>query len=257
MTKLFFPIVDAGYQPNAKRGIGCTTCNPGFPGTGEMLRNLNVSWVYQWWPHVPSWTQDQGISTVGMATTMRPNLTSNGSDQMMLGFNEPDVGSTPLSPVYAADLWRVVELANPNRNLVSPAVVRDLNWLRQMRDAYQTRYRSYPRFHHLGLHCYPLDGKNVIDYCRPRIDKMSKWLQEWNIPGGIVLNEWSSDKTSDDQLREVEFMVRWLESNPNIHRHAMWTLAYRGDEWFAPGFMTRCYDCNGVMTPLGQTYAEA
>lgn len=190
---------------------------------------------------------------------MKPDMPSQGTDKMMLGFNEPEVGSEPLHPADAARAWRVVERTNPGRELVSPAVVRDLDWLFKMRQNYWHIYGEWPTFYHLGLHCYPLDGKDVKSYCGPHVERMTRWLDKWDIPGGLVINEWGSNKVGEAQVQEVVDLVHWFESNPAVYRHAMWTLSYRGDEWFAPGWpsRSRCYNCDGVLTEIGRAYATA
>jgi hypothetical protein len=136
----------------------------------------------------------------------------------------------------------------------------DLDWLARMRDAYIARYGEPPRFDALGMHCY--SKTDVYRTCRQHLEYMEPRLAEWNVPGGIWINEWAlwvPEEKQAEQIEQIKATVLMLEGNPNVARYAMWVLAYEdGSAWYIPkDAENRLWDCEeSEITALGMAYAD-
>jgi hypothetical protein len=228
-----------------KKGLPLTTGNCSIRTDCPDVRLVGASWAFTWGAETRLAQGCEDIDKVGMiwgAQSIEHGCpTLRAGSEYLLTFNEPDLHHMP--PAAAAVLFRWVETCYPHLKLVAPAVVRDVEWVREMRDAYKHLYGKPPRFHALGLHCYPLDGHSLVDSCLPRLERLEAYARAWHVPGGIWINEWAALTDAPDWREQQAALLLRFEADPLVTRHAWYTARERGDEVWANG-RSQLLDCD-------------
>jgi len=172
----------------------------------------------------------------------------------LLGFNEPDhVEQANIPPDEAVILWRQIEEARPpGVRLVSPATVQGgLNWLRQWRNAYYTKYNAYPHVDAWAFHYY-----GNASGLHNALSAMIAQLDAWDEPNEVWVTEFG--RCDDEASDFMESAVSIFKTNPHVTRYAWFTNRLSGDEsWDPEGTWTQCalLTMDGQLRPLGQRYA--
>ena len=125
-----------------KKGIGCgTAC------TVSTLSNLNVTWYYNWGATGLASTSE----FIPMAYSVKKIVNVTAGQTYVLGFNEPDYGSSAITPAAAAAAWP--DVVSKAQTIISPATAKnpstDSSWLEQF-----LADPSLPRADKIAVHKY-------------------------------------------------------------------------------------------------------
>jgi len=214
---------------------------------GLFSNSGKIGWVYNW----ESW-RPQGMpgrfEYVAMQRTaqgiegLKNNMASNQA-KVLLGFNEPDIGSqAKMSPDTAVNLWR--QYINPiaqqfNLRVGSPAVsngANGINWLQQFiqkcsgcRVDFVACHWYGPSFEHF---------RNHIENVHRAFPNKRVWVTEFALQGN------PSASAQEGFMRQA---TAYLESSSFVERYS-WFGAFRG------GAGNNLIGGNGGLTNLGRTY---
>jgi len=179
----------------------------------------------------------------------------------VLGFNEPDLNRDPITPERAAVEWRLVELANPTRKLVSPAPSHlHPDWLYKFYNAYLAQFGQPPRLNALAIHCY-----QDASVCMAVVNQVLNYANAWNVPEVWVTEfafseAWSAAYPSGDWRIEADLFIDWARAQKLIARLYWWATRYESDNpeaWWSYGWHTNLLDWDtGMLTERGAYYKE-
>lgn len=256
----YAPVVRVGHF-STKKGLGTH-----YPGLCE-VRRFGASWQYAWHYNVDRCPRAEGVPMIYNAFAQELVLGGweelGGNSDFILGYNEPDrEDQANLFPQEAAVLWRELEVAFPDKKLVSPAVSQeDQDWLVRFYAAYFTLYGTAPRMDGgLAGHCYYAD----YDHFRRCADRLIEYARRWGITGGVWITEFAPIKireefSQQEMLWESLRVLRWLERSPYIVRYAWFPTRLSGEEPWVGSVDDWCvladYD-TGQLTPWGWLYSR-
>jgi len=250
------------------KGIGATSAGC-LSYTCEDLETLDLSWAFTWGGGVSTCP---GIEKVYMINDYQKVVPQDLSmySPWLLTFNEPEMygGNGTTNPVWAANLWRKIELYWPEKFLISPSIVytyapncwwksimptATCYWLDDWHSEYERIYGTAPRIDALGGHCYAVvvPDAQLLTACSTMVDYLNSKATEWGVTGGIWMNEFGPTPNPNQaemhkQLLETMF---YFNSQPEVRRIAIWTL--RLATW--PTMNT--LECNGIQpTSYGAVY---
>ena len=249
-------------QPRAlrtKRGLG--------GGTSDLLRKLNVSWMYRWLPD-PLPDLPSSVEFVGMkASRWWPSLESIqiGPAGTILMYNEPNhaeqakmgANNAPgiLTPSYAASDWPAFEAflaKNPGVRLGAPcpagngskgaAYPEPTKWLDEYIAALPKG--AWDKIAFTTIHFYGNNVDALKTYVEQMWAKYRKpiWITEFAAIGDA--------KTNKGFMKQA---LPWLDAHPHVERYAWYP--HSGDalsSWLKGG--NALSDSSGNLTGLGKLY---
>ncbi len=218
--KVWMPLLERAPDP-PKLGIA--------GATPAQVKALGGSWYHNFGSSPES---AGGVEAVPMIFGRDVPQKVGGNSAYLLGMNEPDKGGgANLTPEEGAQVWRKIELAFPDKLLVSPQPSHeDPEWLVRFREAYRAAYGRWPRLDGLAMHCYiPEPGG-----CIALGQKYVGWARAWGV-GQIWVTEFSYlPKWAPNAEAQTREFVAWLEAEPLVKRYAPWTSYIRGGEPYWP-----------------------
>jgi len=165
----------------------------------------------------------------------------------LLVFNEPNIsGQCNITPAEAYARYKVLSAALPHAVLIPGGVsIFALDWMKEFVRLLNTGEVPYPNYFH--LHAY-IEGKTfTFDYVRTNLPKFYElvkrplWVTEYNVVGG-----------NPALLRDLK---NWLEKQPYVYKHAVFTNRASTDGWALPG--TAIINSDGTLNASGQAIKSA
>jgi hypothetical protein len=229
-----------------------------FAGNEQALKNVRVSWYYNWSPNRTKTGSDPGVEFVPMiwgtanvnAATLNA-VKSQGTH--LLGFNEPDFkDQSNITPEKALELWP--QLQNTGLRLGSPSVAfggdRAGGWLDTFMSGAQQR--GY-RVDFITLHWYGGDFSSAaVGQLRGYIEAVHNryhkpiWLTEFALMrfegGGAVV------PTQAQQVAFVKGATAMLQSLSYVERYAWFSLPAKDAN------STGLYSSGTTTTEVGAAY---
>jgi RNA polymerase sigma factor (sigma-70 family) len=241
---------------SARKGVSTWEFGPIPAG----LKAVGASWYYNWSPTNASMPGPSGVEFVPMiwgadAVTDRTLATAKAEGDVLLGFNEPDLGEQANMTVERAlELWPRLEATG--MRLGSPAVAwggADAGgWL----DRFMTgaRERGH-RVDFIALHWYGADfSAAAVGHLRGYLEAVHEryglpiWLTEF----ALIRFEGGTSYPSDAQQSAfVTGATRMLGSLSFVERYAWFGLPSTGDSG------TGLYRADGTLTAAGRAYRAA
>jgi RNA polymerase sigma factor (sigma-70 family) len=241
---------------SARKGVGTWEFGPIPAG----LKAVGASWYYNWSPTNASMPGPSGVEFVPMiwgadAVSDRTLATAKAEGDVLLGFNEPDLGEQANMTVERAlELWPRLEATG--MRLGSPAVAwggADAGgWLdRFMTGAKQRGHRV----DFIALHWYGSDFSaaavgHLRGYLRAVHERygLPVWLTEFAL---IRFDGGTTYPSDAQQSAFVTGATRMLASLSFVERYAWFGLPATGDSG------TGLYRADGTLTPAGRAYRAA
>ena len=233
-----------------------------FAGEGQALRESGASWYYNWGA-TPNGVTAPGVSYVpmiwGAASVTSPTLAQARQEgQVLLGFNEPDLGSqSNMTVAQALNLWpRLMATGMP---LGSPAVASGAatpgGWLDQFMAG--AKARGY-RVDFITVHWYGGDFQAA-----PAVQELESYLQavyaRYHLP--VWLTEFAltsyagGTATFPTEAQQAAFLTAattMLDGLPYVQRYAWFSLpASTGSG------TTGLFNPGPSVTPVGQAFEAA
>lgn len=235
---VFLPIfVQSPPVASIKKGLANTLHSGAHP---EDAIAVGAAWQYFWWNQA---TIVDGVESVPMIDTPAAmDIPVSGNSRWLMGFNEPEIATQAnITPEFAAQLWHMIEISHADKLLVSPAPVRDEEWLSRFRDSYHKRCGEYPRLDAMAVHCYLPGASDCIEWIMRFIDK----ARAWGI-GQVWVTEFAFANPN-----ETEAFVQWMEAEPMIARYAIFVNRMDAGQWGEFALL----DNAGRLTGMGRMYA--
>jgi len=229
------------------------------PITRERALSLvKADWFYDWsltpavYPGIEAVPMVWDEKSVGKAI--------GGNSQWLLTFNEAD------SP-YQANMslrtsvvsYRALEVANPNRKLVSPApTADDWVWRDQWLNEYIRLYGRKPRVDAVATHIYPRTWQYFLDamdaaWSFAQVFGVKVWITEYAYlpgwPGGIGAAAEMVGRITQHCLDNPDKFERWA---PFILSHT----GAEGWAWGTEHNVSLVSKTTGKLTHIGSTYAD-
>jgi RNA polymerase sigma factor (sigma-70 family) len=243
----------------ARKGVSTWT----FSGAGQALAESGASWYYDWAATPNGITAPAGVGFVPMIRAAA-NVTSATLDQVrtegsvLLGFNEPDLGSQANMTVQQAlSLWP--KLMATGMTLGSPSVAYDAatpgGWLDQfMRGAAARGYRV----NFITVHWYGGDFRTG-----PAVQELESYLQaiydRYHLPIWVtefaLANYGTGTPTFPAQAQQAAFLTaatKMLDGLAYVQRYAWFALPTS-----AGSGTTGLFSAGGVPTEAGRAFEAA
>ncbi|MBB5787794.1 sigma-70 family RNA polymerase sigma factor [Jiangella mangrovi] len=209
-----------------------------WPHVGAALEDVGASWFYNWSASDAAMPAPGGVEFVpmiwGEASVTDDTLeTARREGDVLLGFNEPDLGEQAnLSVERALELWPRLE--STGLRLGSPAVAWGADtpgeWLDQFMTGAEERGL---RVDFITLHWYGSDfGPDAVGHLRSYIEATHDryGLPIWVTEYGLIDFSGSPKYPGDDQLVAfVEGSTAMMESLPYVERYAWFGLPAEED----------------------------
>ncbi|EFC37437.1 hypothetical protein NAEGRDRAFT_59766 [Naegleria gruberi] len=259
--------------------INCLVISPkkgmAFPNSGapqtnsykDLAQSLNVAWCYNWGNSAPSTglpsvtsyvPQIWGSGSINNATmTKLANLNQQGMDNVLLGFNEPDLSEqSNLTPQQAVNLWP--KLMETKRKLGSPAMAGYApstdSWLSQFMTLATTSKLQvdFIAVHWYGTPQYGSSFLQMVDETYKKY-KLPIWVTEFAAADWSATASKPAPYTQKDAINFMNVTVRGLLERSYVERFS----------WFAPinpkdpimGF-SAVFNEDGSLTEVGKLYAS-
>ncbi len=223
--------------------------------TPEDIANLGATWGYDWGVHAgrfndayryvpmikdlhyePAEVQAAAMAQQGTYWLFfnEPNFHWIDPDQAAIVFHDVTAIILPLDPAAKFIVGGVLNSGtNPSTN-----------WIDLFRNAYESRYGSYPTVHGYHQHVYLGGSYNAADFRAAIMNFRATINSAWG-GGELWLSEFGDFQAGADTLREMMLreQMPWMESYAGIQRYA----------WFGNDTDTPwCPNCAGsLLTPEG------
>lgn len=240
----------------------------GMAGCPASCDEFGCSWCYSWSLQPGSETGRESVPMLWDETGLLAKV--GGNSGWLMGWNEPDIcpSQACISPDEGAILWRIVEMRNPGRLLLSPAPSHlRPEWLAEWREAYRALWGAWPRIDGLAAHCY----LQSADGCIALVQRFEEWAREWGEDGKpleVWVTEFAFLPAYCDAPTEARRFTAYLDESELVTRWAPY-VSYAGDladptqcpsEFWAdcrpeadPSLLRKDLQ---TLTPLGRVYAR-
>ena len=249
-------IASATAAANAKKGVSAWT----FSGVSQALAESGASWYYNWSASHAGITSPPGVQFVPMiwgagSVTAATLSQAKAAGQILLGFNEPDMGSqSNMTVSQALSLWP--QLMATGMSLGSPAVADNAatpgGWLDQFMQG--AAARGY-RVNFITVHWYGADFTTG-----PAVQQLESYLQaiysRYHLP--IWLTEFAltnfgggspSFPTESQQAAFLTGATSMLERLPYVQRYAWFALPSSATDG-----STGLFGSGAVATAVGRAF---
>lgn len=204
-----------------------------WPDVPAALEDVGASWFYNWSASDDRMPAPDGVEFVPMiwgekSVTADTLETARREGEVLLGFNEPDLGEqASMSVDRALELWP--ELEATGLRLGSPAVAWGADQQGEWLDRFMTGAEERGlRVDFITLHWYGSDfGPDAVDHLENYIEATHDryGLPIWVTEYGLINFGGSPKYPSDDQLVAfVEGSTAMMESLPYVERYAWFGL---------------------------------
>jgi len=247
----YLPVVQR--LPTPLRGVGATyAIHEGYERCAAM-RELGLGWYYNWDANAGLCTGIESVPWIWCDQI--PNALVGSSPWAGFG-NEPDIHKQcNRSPATMADVWIGALAKFPGKRWVAPNSY-SIEWADDWLRILTQRQVALPDA--LGIHCYEQQG--AMGYCEGHWQRAIDLAAKYGI-GEVWITEYAYVPTAGEpSTKVVTAMNRWLayvESRPEITRHAWFQLSYAGSESWAFGVdrnTSLVHFATGELTPYGLAY---
>lgn len=250
---------DASVPPAAGGGPKKGVATWEFPHVPAALTDMGAAWFYNWSPTDETMPAPPGVEFVPMiwgedSVNDRTLATAAGKGEVLLGFNEPDLGEqADMSVERALELWPKLEATG--MRLGSPAVAWGAaepgGWLDRFMAGAEARGM---RVDFITLHWYGSDfGEAAVGHFREYLEATYQryGLPIWVTEYGLMDFGGSPRYPSDEQLVSfVRGSTAMMEALPYVERYAWFGLPAEGEG-------IGLYRDGRTPTPAGAAYREA